>query len=235
MAAALGIGLVALLGGGDDDSPTTASPSSPAASSPPADSSSSRARAHTLAERVAMAPEDWGPGYTKGDPYERDPAGEYEVGQDCVGFDQAARSGTLAAITRTVKSSRSNLYSNTDVRVFSDAETAEAFVESAEDTTRRCPTQRYGKMRWSAVRQAAAPEVVGLEQAMAEEGTQTADADGATTDFPYVIYTGRTGDTVVSVVVYETRADAAALGPRARGVLQKLQQRVESARASASP
>ncbi|MFJ8662694.1 hypothetical protein [Streptomyces sp. NPDC093795] len=235
MAAALGVGLVALLGGGDDDSPAAAGPSSPAVSSPPPDSSASRARAHALAERVAMTPEDWGAGYTKGDPYERDPAGEYEVGQDCKGFEQAARSGTLAAVSRTVLNSRSNLYSTTDVRVFVDAETAESFVESAEDTTRRCPTQQFDKSRWSSVRQAAAPEVTGLDQAMAEEGTQTADAAGAKTDFPYVVYTGRTGDTVVSVIVYETRADAAALGPRAQGLLQKLQQRVESARASASP
>lgn len=235
MAAALGIGLVALLGGADDDSPTTASPTSPAASSPPADSSSSRARAHALAERVAMAPEDWGPGYTKGDPYERDPAGEYEVGQDCKGFEQAARSGTLASVSRTVNSTGSNLPSTTEVRVFADAETARAFVESSEDTTRRCPTQQSGELRWSSVRQAAAPDVTGLDQVMAEEGTQTADAAGTRTDYPYVLYTGRTGDTVVSVLAYETRADVAALGPQARDVLQKLQQRVESARASARP
>ncbi|MGW0119822.1 hypothetical protein [Streptomyces sp. NPDC003327] len=228
------MGLVALLGG-DDGDPPPATASSPAASAPPTDSSSARARAQALAERVAMTPADWGAGYSKGDPYEQDPAGEYEVGQDCKGFQQAARSGTLAAVNRTVRNSRSTLTSNTEVRVFVDAETAEAYVDGAEETTRRCPTQQFEKVRWSSVRQATAPEVAGLDRTVAEEGTQTADASGATTDYPYVFYTGRTGDTVVSVLVYETPDNAAALGPRARGVLQKLQQRVASARASATP
>ncbi|MFJ9578180.1 hypothetical protein ACIRQF_17665 [Streptomyces sp. NPDC101191] len=235
MAAALGVGLVALLGGGDDDGPTTANPPGPTTSGPPVDSSAARAAAHALALRVVMTPEDWGAGYTRGDPYERDPAGEYEVGKDCQGFDQAARSGTLAAISRTVRNDRSALDSTTEVRVFSDPATAKAFVDGAEDTTRRCTTQRYAKTRWSSIHQATEPEVVGLEQVMAEEGTQTAAADGGRTDFPYVLYTGRKGDTVVSVLAYETRAGVAALRPRAGGVLQKLQRRLEDARASAGP
>ncbi|MFF2569288.1 hypothetical protein [Streptomyces sp. NPDC058084] len=150
MAAALGVGLVALLGGGDDDGPTTANPPGPTTSGPPVDTSAARAAAHALALRVVMAPEDWGAGYTRGDPYERDPAGEYEVGKDCQGFDQAARSGTLAAISRTVRNDRSALDSTTEVRVFSDPATAKAFVDGPRTpraAARRSSTRRRAGRR----------------------------------------------------------------------------------------
>ncbi|MEU4267032.1 hypothetical protein [Streptomyces sp. NPDC026092] len=228
VALGLAVALVALLQGGGDDDGGSAASTSPS-SSVALDDEAARARAHTLAVAVALRPEDWGPAYKRGDPYEQDPASEYEVSKDCKGFTQAARSGTLAAVARSVVNNQTQLVGTTDVRVFADVATAESFMDDSQETTRRCPTQQFDKVRWADVRQATAPDVAGLEQVTTEEGTQTADGTGAKTDLPYVLHTGRQGATVVSVIAYETRANAATLTSSSTEVLQKLQQRLEAA------
>ncbi|MFC8508941.1 hypothetical protein ACFU3J_11765 [Streptomyces sp. NPDC057411] len=242
-AASLTVALVALLKGGDEKGPsdtarpTGTSTASSEPSSAPADSTAARARAHTLALRVVLAPEDWAPDHKRSDPYQQDPASEYEVSQDCKGFVQANRSGTLAAVSRSVTYPEANLTltGTSDVRVFADVRTAEVYMADAQETTRRCPVQQSGKSRWSGVRQAGEPAVTGFDEVMAEEGTQSADADGKATDYPYVVYTGRSGDTVLSVFALESRARAKLLAPRATAALQKLQQRLVTARGGATP
>ncbi|MFB9439454.1 hypothetical protein [Streptomyces showdoensis] len=238
-AASLTVALVALLRGGDESgspSVTATGASGSPSSAPPADSPAARARAHALALRVVLAPEDWAPGYRRADPYEQDPASEYEVSKSCQGFTQANRSGTLAAVSRAVTDPRSSLTLTgiTDVRVFADTRTAELFLADARDTIHRCPAQQSGTSRWSGVQEATEPTVTGFDEVTAEEGTQTADADGKRTDYPYVAYTGRSGDTVLSVIAYETRADVKSLAPEATAALQKLQRRLASARGGAT-
>lgn len=240
-AASLTVALVALLKSGGDDGPTDTtrptgtSSASGAPSNPSADSAAARARAHALALRVALTPEDWAPGYKRSDPYEQDPASEYEVSEECEGFTRANRSGTLAAVSRSVTDPKAaiTLVGITDVRIFADVRTAEVYMADAQATTRRCPVQRSDKTRWSGVRQAAEPAVTGFDEVMAEEGTQTADAEGKKTDYPYVAYIGRSGDTVVSVLAYESRDRVKSLAPRATAAFQKLQRRLVAARGEA--
>ncbi|MFG2644733.1 hypothetical protein ACGFYP_27625 [Streptomyces sp. NPDC048370] len=225
VALGLAVALVAMLQGGDDGgSGATSSPSATV------NEDAARTEAHRLAAAVALRPEDWGSGYKRADPYETDPASEWEVRSTCEGVAQSSRSGTLAAISRAVTHPVSGLISSTEVRVFADPATAESYLDDIENGTRRCPEQHSDKTRWAGVRQATAPEVAGYDEIVAEDGKQVADADGKTTDYPYVVYTGRSGATTLAVIDYEGPDGVPArLAERAAGVMKKLQQRLEAA------
>ncbi|MFD7320225.1 hypothetical protein ACFV9D_03905 [Streptomyces sp. NPDC059875] len=226
VALGLAVALVALLRGGDDDG-GTATNASPTVSA--ANDEAARAEAHTLAAAVALDAPDWGSGYKRAEEYETDPAPEWEVKSTCEGFAQSSRAGTLAAIGRAVTHPVSGLISTTEVRVFADAATAESYLNDVESGTRRCPEQHSGKTRWAGVRQATAPEVAGFDAIVAEDGRQVSDADGQTTDYPYVVYTGRSGATTLAVIDYEAPDGVPArLAERATGILKKLQQRLET-------
>ncbi|MFF9014578.1 hypothetical protein ACF09C_16620 [Streptomyces sp. NPDC014870] len=184
-------------------------------------------KAHTLAAAVAMDAADWGPGYTRGNPYETDPAPEWEVKTTCEGLTQGKRHGTLAAINRVVKQPQTENIASTEVRVFADVATAESFLTDVESATRRCPEQYTGKTRWAGVRQATAPTVAGFDEIVAEEGRQVTDDAGEKTDFPYVVYVGRSGDTTLHVLMYDDAGNPPArLAERAAGAMKKLQQRL---------
>ncbi|QGZ51192.1 MULTISPECIES: hypothetical protein [Streptomyces] len=227
VALGLAVALVALLRGGDDDGGTAAS-ASPAVSVS-ANDEAARTEARALAAAVAMDAPDWGPGYKRAEPYEIDPAPELDVRNTCELFDQGGRAGTLAALRRSVTHPTTGLSSYTEVRVFTDVATAESYVNDVESGTRRCPEQHSGKVRFAGVRQATAPSVAGFDKIVAEDGRQVADNDGAQTDYPYVVYTGRSGRTTLSVLDYDDGGTVQArLAERATGVLKKLQQRLES-------
>ncbi|MFF8608208.1 hypothetical protein ACF06X_19965 [Streptomyces sp. NPDC015346] len=230
VALGLAVALVALLRGGDDDGGAAAT-ASPAVSGP-ANDEPARTEARALAAAVAMDAPDWGSGYKRSDPYEIDPAPEWDVRSTCELYDQSSRAGTLAAIRRWVTHPTTGLSGFTEVRVFRDAATAESYVNDVESGTRRCPEQRSGKVRFAGVRQATAPSVTGFDEIVAEDGRQVADSEGARTDYPYVVYTGRSGAITLSVLDYDEAAGGsvpARLTERATGVLKKLRERLENA------
>ncbi|MFJ3580785.1 hypothetical protein ACIPPS_00895 [Streptomyces sp. NPDC090127] len=232
VALGLAVALVALLRGGDGDGGGSAS--SPRVSSPgvaaEVPDEAARAKAQTLAAGVAMDAPDWGPGYERAEQYQNDPAPELEVKSSCEIFDQTGRKGTLAAVRRSVRQPTTGLLHHTEVRVFADAATAESYMSDVESGTRRCQEQTSGKVRFADVRQAGAPDVAGYDAIVAEDGRQVTDENGAKSDYPYVLYTGRSGAATLSVFAFgEAAAGQAPLTERATGALQKLQRRLEAA------
>ncbi|MGW6566850.1 hypothetical protein [Streptomyces sp. NPDC054975] len=224
VALGLAVALVAMLrDGGDDGGPSPTVTTS-------VNDEAARARARTLASTVALDAPDWGPGYQRSSPYEMDPAPEFEVRSNCELHDQSGRAGTLAALRRWVRPPDTTPGSYTEVRVFADVATAQSYVNDVETGTRRCPEQVSGMVRYTGVRQATAPAVTGLDKVVAEDGRQATDAEGRTTDYPYVLYTGRSGSTALSVLAYDDAdGDQAQLAERATSALQKLQQRLANA------
>ncbi|MEU9699666.1 hypothetical protein [Streptomyces sp. NPDC047981] len=233
VALGLAVALVAVLQGGDDGGGGSADASSPAASVTATGLSAGQAEAHAVATRVAMAPQDWGAGYAKSEDYEADPADESHVTSGCEWVTRASRAGTLASVYRGVYYESSGNSSSTEVRVFTDAATAESYMRDVEANTHRCPSQHSGKSRWTGIREATAPSVTGFDEVVAEEGTQSADSEGKKTDFRYVYFTGRVGNTVLITIALDEPANAAALNKRGKDTLQELQQRLEAASTTA--
>lgn len=215
---ALAVGVVAVLRGSGGGGGSAASPS-------PGDARAAAA-AHAVAARAALAPADWGPGFGKADPYEIDPADEDVVLENCEYGGRTSRTGTLAAVQRVVLHSRSGLTGTSEVRVFTDEATAKRYLAEVPDQIRRCPNQHSGKALYSGVREAAPPDVPGLDEVVSEEGRQVVADDGAEVDYLYVVLTGRAGRIVLRTSALAGTEQETRIRTTATDALRKMRQRL---------
>ncbi|MGW7369081.1 hypothetical protein ACWGI8_38080 [Streptomyces sp. NPDC054841] len=201
----LGLGLVLLLrGGGRGPSHGVASPSphdTASASPSPRDTAAAAAEAHRIASAVALSPQDWGPGFVRSTPYEEDPALEEAVRPNCELYQKPLRAGTLAAVSRAAQDDLQGFTTSSLVAVYVDDATARQSLADDRNTIHRCTTQRMGKSRWDDVHEAIAPPLSGFDEVISEEGRLATYDDGSTANLPYIVLTGRTGKTAVSVYV----------------------------------
>ncbi|MFD8194899.1 hypothetical protein [Streptomyces wuyuanensis] len=218
---ALIVVLVVSLGGGDDDGGGSA------ASPAPTDTKAAEAAAHAVATRVALAPPDWGSGFTQHKPYEVDPAPESLVRENCEFASRPSRIGTLASLQRNVTETASGIAGTSEVKVFADEATAKQYLADARDNIHRCPDQFRGKERWNGVREATPPQLPGFDELVAEEGRQVVSANGAKVNDLYVIATGRDGRNILSAYVVGKADLDAQIQKYATDSLQKMRQRLE--------
>ncbi|MFE3496802.1 hypothetical protein ACFXOS_27685 [Streptomyces sp. NPDC059175] len=200
---------------------------------PPSLGGTRAAAAHALASNVVLAPSDWGPGFGRADPYEFDPADEDVVLGNCEYGGRAARSGTLAAVQRVVLHPSSGLTGTSEVRVFTDDPTAKRYVAEVPDQIRRCPTQHGGKALYTGVHETPPPEVPGLEEVVAEEGSQVTADDGTGVDNRYLVLTGRTGRTVLRTSAVAGAGQEARIRRVATDALLEMQRRLGPEHAAA--
>ncbi|MEU3301985.1 hypothetical protein ABZ729_19435 [Streptomyces sp. NPDC006678] len=217
---ALVVVLVLSLGGdGDDGGGGSGSPT-------PVDTKAAEADAHAVATRVALAPPDWGAGFTQHDPYEVDPAPESLVREDCEFASRPSRAGTLSSLQRNVYQTSSGIAGTSEVKVFVDEATAKRYLADARDNIHRCPEQHRAKERWNGVREATPPQVTGFDELVSEEGHQVVTANGGKVDDLYVIATGRDGKSVLSAYVVGSSKLDPQIHKYASDSLQKMQQRL---------
>ncbi|MGW1029694.1 sensor domain-containing protein [Streptomyces sp. NPDC002577] len=214
------LGLVVLLitllrGGGEGGGP-------PKASASP--TSTDTAAARELAKRAALTPGDWGPGFEKDDPYEIDPADEFALKADCEAYARTPRTGTLASVNRAARTSSRHLAVESAVWVFADQPTAEKFIADTRTDLHRCPTQTSGKGRWTGIHEGNPPQLTGFDDVVSEEGTVASHTDGTKAHDPYIILTGRAGETVLIAKVYATPDSATEIRKQAANGLQLMEQ-----------
>ncbi|MEU0394398.1 hypothetical protein ABZ208_16750 [Streptomyces sp. NPDC006208] len=181
--------------GGPDGSDTAGSI---ARSPSPTGSAADRAAARRLASRVALTPADWGPGFIRSTRYETAPVAESVVLLTCEWSSRAVRAGTVASVSRSVYEVASGLSATSEVRLFDDEDTAQAYVTDVRDGIRRCPQQHRDSERWVGVHTTPSPQVPGFDEIVAEEGRQVVAEDGTRTDRVYVLLTARADATVLT-------------------------------------
>ncbi|MFE0095917.1 hypothetical protein [Streptomyces sp. NPDC059015] len=219
-ATALVVVLVVSLGGDGDGGGSAVSPT-------PTDTKAAEAAAHAVATRVALAPPDWGSGFTQHKPYEVDPAPESLVRENCEFASRPSRIGTLASLQRHVTEASSGIAGTSEVKVFIDEATAKQYLADARDNIHRCPDQFRGKERWNSVREASPPQLSGFDELVSEEGRQVVSAGGAKVNDRYVIATGRDGRNILSAYVVGKADLEAQIRRYAADSLLKMQQRLE--------
>ncbi|MEU0334230.1 hypothetical protein [Streptomyces sp. NPDC006193] len=160
------------------------------------------AQARELADRVALAPGDWGPTFRRADPYESDEVPRSVADEDCALVRKPA-AHVLAARQRAVRTADRTAVASSAVVVHDDEGVAAAAVARSRADTRRCATEydaRHRK-RWEDVHAVDVPDLEGLDEQTAEQGRMILDANGREADSHYTLITGRKGNVLLQTSV----------------------------------
>ncbi|WP_316751191.1 hypothetical protein [Streptomyces herbicida] len=176
----------------------------------------SAASARDITRRVALAPTDWGSGFTRSEPYENEEKAEGVTDPDCNYVTQPIENA-LAVLQRSVKKKDGTVYANSTVVVHRNASFARADVARLRSDVQRCPTEKEAasRARWENVHEVDIPELNGFDEVVAEEGHLVADENGRPADAYYTYLTGRKGRYMVQTYVTrsgtstQNRSDAA--------------------------